>query len=164
MTDVSFNQHCIQQGLCKAIATTIDKVKNKSEELLSELYWSIHYLTRNEEAIASVVCEQIPNLHKKVVSELETTLPITSTMIRPIISIIGNIIPLRLEYGHELMYDEKFQTFILTILFQPDDQNLYKKECLWVLSNILAGPSEHNFEFILENKNLLEQIIHIASS
>ncbi|CDW78857.1 importin subunit alpha-2-like [Stylonychia lemnae] len=164
IADFQYNQLCIQQGLCKAINNTIDKVQVKSEDLLSEMLWCLHYLIRNEEQVAQFVCEQIPNLHKKLAAELESSVSITSNIVRPIINILGNIIPLRLEYGHDLMYDEKFQTFILTILFQPDDQNLYKKECLWVLSNILAGPSEHNFEFILENKNLLEQIIHIASS
>ena len=60
------------------------------------------------------------------------------------------------------MYDEKFQTFILQVLFNQDG-NAYKKECLWVLSNILGGSSEDNFEFILENKNMLEQIVKLAS-
>ena len=60
------------------------------------------------------------------------------------------------------MYDEKFQTFILQVLFNQES-NAYKKECLWVLSNILGGPSEDNFEFILENKNLLQQIVKLSS-
>lgn len=33
-----------------------------------------------------------------------------------------------------------------------------------MLSNILGGPSEHNFEFILDNRNLLDQIIELANS
>jgi len=53
------------------------------------------------------------------------------------------------------MYDDHFQTFLLSVLFQPDGQNCYKRECLWVLNNIVCGRSEHNFEFIFDNKHLI---------
>eukprot|EP00347_Sterkiella_histriomuscorum_P013623 403364010 len=156
---------CIQEGLCKAIVHTMDKIQKKTPELMSELLWCLNYMTNSEDVVIFEILKEIPDIHKRVSSELPyASQQFDLPFIRPIISIIGNIVPLRLEYGHELMYDERFQTFLLTVLFQPDEITLYKKECLWVLSNILAGPSEHNFEFILENKNLLQQIINLAKS
>jgi len=72
------------------------------------------------------------------------------------------LIALNLDYGQDLMYDNKFETFVLTVLHQPIEKIDYKKECLWVLSNILGGPSVHNFEIILDNKNLLCLIVEHA--
>lgn len=80
------------------------------------------------------------------------------------IRMLGILTAFKLEYGHDLMYDNKFETFVLTVLHQPMDKTSFKKECLWVLSNILGGPSEHNFEIILENKSLIDLIIAHANS
>lgn len=42
--------------------------------------------------------------------------------------------------------------------------NIYKKECLWVLSNLLGESSQENFEILLENKALVDRVCEIASS
>lgn len=109
IADGQYSLLCIEQGLCKAISHTIDKIQKKSEELMSEMMWCIHYLTRNDDQIALMVCEQIPELHKRITQELESSSSqLSSPIIRPIINILGNIIPLRLEFGHDLMYDDRF--------------------------------------------------------
>lgn len=77
---------------------------------------------------------------------------------------IGILTSLNLDYGKQLMYDNLFSTFVLMVLHQPLDKPNFKKECLWVLSNILGGPSEHNFDIILENKGLLDLIVAHAHS
>ena len=59
-----------------------------------------------------------------------------------------------------IVFDKKIQIllvgmssiFTLNVLF--DDGTVFKKELLWVLSNILAGESEQNFEFLIENKKI----------
>jgi len=40
--------------------------------------------------------------------------------------------------------------------------NIYKRECLWVLSNILGLKSESNFEIILSTGGLVDRLIELA--
>lgn len=80
---------------------------------------------------------------------------------RPLVRIFGNLLQIVPEFGQELMYDESFQTFILSVLL-PSDTVLFKKDCLWVLSNILGGPSEHPFEFLIDNKTLLNCLVQLG--
>jgi hypothetical protein len=62
----------------------------------------------------------IPDLHKRLATELgNLSSDLTSKAIRPMIRILGTLIAFKLEYGHELMYDNKFETFVLTVLYQP---------------------------------------------
>lgn len=64
-----------------------------------------------------------------------------SSINKPILKALGNFISYDVTIGECLMCDEKFQSLVLCILFSDSPAN-YLKETLWVLSNILAGPSE----------------------
>lgn len=100
------------------------------------------------------IIQGIPKIMSRITSELDAG-DIASPINRPVLRAIGNFLSCDVAIGQELMYDEKFQTFLLQVLFEKE-RNHFKKECLWILSNILAGPSEHNFEFITDNKSLLQ--------
>ena len=141
----------------------LDKTKTKNEKLMTEMMYTLYYLTKDSEENAMIVLQMIPDLHKKIANELGTLAStLESTMIRPAIRILGTLISVKLDLGQDLIYDNKFETFVLTVMHQPLEQTSYKRECLWVLSNILGGPSEHNFEIILDNKDLLGLIVDHA--
>lgn len=65
------------------------------------------------------------------------------------------------------MSNERFQNFMVSVLFSQSiinsdgssTGNVYKKECLWVLSNILGLHSEANFEIIMSTNGLVERLI-----
>ena len=68
------------------------------------------------------------------------------------------------------MSNERFQNFMVAVLFSQSiinsdgssTGNVYKKECLWVLSNILGLHSEANFEIIMSTNGLVERLINLA--
>ncbi len=41
--------------------------------------------------------------------------------------------------------------------------NIYKKEALWVLGNLLGGQSEQICEIIIHNKDLFKRIMELSS-
>lgn len=45
ISDPKYIVLCIEKGLCKAITHSLDKIIKKTPELLSELMWSLNYLT-----------------------------------------------------------------------------------------------------------------------
>lgn len=61
----------IEQGICKAITHTLDKIQKKSEPLLTELMWSIYYLIDSKDDLAYQVFTQIPDLISRITSELQ---------------------------------------------------------------------------------------------
>ena len=68
------------------------------------------------------------------------------------------------------MANDKFQTFMITVLFTKSiinsdgssTGNIYKRECLWVLSNILGLKSEANFEIIFSTQGLVDRLIELS--
>lgn len=71
----------------------MDKVKTKSPDLIAEMLYTIHYLLDFDEACVIEIYKQIPNLVKKITSELEFDGDrlLQSPVNRPILKIIGNL-------------------------------------------------------------------------
>lgn len=89
--------------------------------------------------------------------------------------IIGNLLSISTDADTDqhaalLMSNERFQKFMINVLFSQSiinsdgssTGNVYKSECLWVLSNILGLHSEANFEIIMSTSGLVERLIHLA--
>ncbi len=136
------------------------------------MFWTLHYLLNYDETSVHEILSQIPTLVPRLTYELEYEGDRLqqSPVNRPILRIIGNLLTLnsvgQTSIANELMTDEKFQTFLLQVLFQKasfeSSEIIYQKESLWLLSNILGCDSEQNFEIILENKSLIEKISELA--
>ncbi|TNV80522.1 hypothetical protein FGO68_gene17177 [Halteria grandinella] len=180
LSDRQCSQLLIQADICKAIVSTWDRIKTKPQELMSELTWTINYLLDFDEVSVLHVFSQIPHLLKRLTSELEfegDRLQQSPTN-RPIIRILGNLLTIpslpQDDLVSELVSDDRFQTFMLTVLLNKPSTglienlsqqgNLYKKECLWLLSNILGTTSEQNFEIMVENKVLVDCVCSLANS
>jgi hypothetical protein len=69
--DRQFTPLLLSLGICKAIQSTLDKIKTKSAELLAEMFYTVHYLLDFDEVCVIEVYKQIPNLVKKITAELE---------------------------------------------------------------------------------------------
>lgn len=77
------------------------------------------------------------------------------------------------QISDDLMVDDTFQTFMISVLFNKTQMksdgsnygavNIYKKETLWILGNLLGGPSEQICEIVLETQGLLDRILELCS-
>jgi len=66
IADKSLAPALINSGLCKAIVTSLDQIKAKSPEFLSEIFWTLNYLMDFDEHTVLEVFTQIPNLVVKL--------------------------------------------------------------------------------------------------
>lgn len=72
-----------------------------------------------------------------------------------------------------MLSDDNFQTFIISVILNKTEvlsdcsnfgaANIYKKESLWVLGNLLGGESEQACEIVIHTKNVFERIIELCS-
>jgi hypothetical protein len=68
--------------------------------------WLIFYLSNTNQECTSVLLESIPDLMKKLTTELDSDK--MGSVNRPIIRCIGNLLTYNIDQGQDLMYDEKF--------------------------------------------------------
>jgi hypothetical protein len=61
----------IQFGICKSIKKTFEDIKNKSIELLTEMFWTLNYLLDFDESSVQTILKQIPTLVRNITSQLE---------------------------------------------------------------------------------------------
>jgi hypothetical protein len=102
---------------------------------------------------------------EKLTSELEGEYSeVPPAVNTPILKSIGSMVFGCLDQiSHDLMCDEKFQTFVVKILFnENDNSSVFKKEVFFILSNVFASKHVENAEFITESSSLLNQICLIA--
>ena len=158
-------------GICKAICSTLDKIKVKSPELLAEMFWTIHYLLDFSEDCVVTVLSQIPHLVWKLTQELCYEGEERSQVNKPIMRILGNLLSIPCipqdQLTSELIGSDIFQTFVMSALLndsQDMTSSIARKECLWLLSNILGGASRESFEILIENKHLVDKVCEIAVS
>lgn len=52
MGDYKYRKICIDLGLLKAVLHVLDRTKTKTEELMTEMMWSIYYLINYNEECA----------------------------------------------------------------------------------------------------------------
>lgn len=172
LEDRSYAQQLIDMGICKAICSTIDKIKMKPAELLAEMFWTIHYLLDFSEECVLAVISQIPHLVWKLTQELSYEGgEVRSEVNKPIMRILGNLLSIpsipQDQLTSELIGSDIFQTFVMSALLNDSDDmtsTIYRKESLWLLSNILGGASRESFEILLENKHLVDKVCEIAVS
>lgn len=118
----------IQVGICKALVSTLDRLKSKTQELMTELAWTLNYLLDFDEQCVHQVVIEIPHLVRRLTCELEYEGERLhqSPLNRPIIRVLGNLLTintLQLEQiTSELLSDDKFQTFLLSVLLKKPEQ------------------------------------------
>ncbi len=69
--DRTFTPVMLQNGICKAIFITLEKIKTKSPELLAEMFWTLNYILDYDEMSVIEVLNQIPNVLQRLTIELE---------------------------------------------------------------------------------------------
>ena len=109
--DPSLAVNCIEFGILKTLVNVFEKIKTKTEDLISEALWMIFYLTNANDDCIDVMLSQLPTLPQRLTQELDSNS--LGSINRPILRTLGNLLTRDQNLGHNLMYDEKFQTFIL---------------------------------------------------
>ncbi len=122
MGDRTFTPVLLELGICKAIISSLDRIKTKSSELLTEMFWCLNYILDYDEKSVVSVIEQMPKLVSRLTWELEYEGDRLrqSPVNRPIIRILGDLLTVpsagQYQIAEELIGDERFQTFLISVL------------------------------------------------
>lgn len=133
-------EELLQAGIAPLIISLLTP-GNSSTDVASEVAWVLSYLTSKPVCVPLLVSGGVTNILVESLSLLAQQTELDSQAVTPMLRSLGNIVSGPDEYGIQAMQSGKLVGAMKSFL-QSVHRHI-KKESLWVLSNLTAGPTEH---------------------
>jgi len=133
---------------------------NSSVDVAVEVAWVLSYLTSKPSCIPVFVSGGIVDILVHFLASLAQETPHNPQAVTPMLRSLGNVVSGPDEYGTQAMQSGALVAAMMSYL-QSMHRHI-KKESLWVLSNLTAGPTEHTDALI--QAGILPPIMDLMSS
>ncbi|XP_020615337.1 importin subunit alpha-9-like [Orbicella faveolata] len=133
---------------------------NSSIDVAVEVAWVLSYLTSKPSCVPVFVSGGIVDILVHFLASLAQETPHNPQAVTPMLRSLGNVVSGPDEYGTQAMQSGALVAAMMSYL-QSMHRHI-KKESLWVLSNLTAGPTEHTDALI--QAGILPSIMDLMSS
>ncbi|KAJ7370277.1 hypothetical protein OS493_033357 [Desmophyllum pertusum] len=133
-------EELLQAGIAPILVNLLTP-GNSSIDVASEVAWVLSYLTSKPDCVPVLVSGGIIDIIVQFLGSLAQETSHNSQAVTPMLRSLGNIVSGPDEYGIMAMQSGTLVA-AMTSYLQSMHRHI-KKESLWVLSNLTAGPTEH---------------------
>ncbi|KAL9959731.1 hypothetical protein ACROYT_G033083 [Oculina patagonica] len=152
-------EELLQAGIAPVLINLITP-GNSSTDVATEVAWVLSYLTSKPNCVPVFVSGGIIDILVHFLDSLAQDTQHNSQAVTPMLRSLGNIVSGPDEYGTQAMQSDTLVA-AMTSYLQSMHRHI-KKESLWVLSNLTAGPTEHIDAFI--QAGVLPLVMDLMSS
>lgn len=133
-------EEMLQAGIVPSIISLLTP-GHSSIDVASEVAWMLSYLTSKPDCVAVFVSGGIIAILISLLGLLAQETPHNSQAVTPMLRSLGNIVSGPDEYSTQAVHSGELVVALMSFLQSPHRH--IKKESLWVLSNLTAGPKQH---------------------
>lgn len=152
-------EEMIQAGIAPSVISLLTP-GTSSVDVASEVAWVLSYLTSKPQCVAMFVSGGVIPILVQFLGSLAQERPHNPQAVTPMLRSLGNIASGPDEYGTQAM--QSGELVVAMTSFLESTHRHIKKESLWVLSNLTAGPTEHIDAFI--QAGTLPLVVNLMSS
>ncbi|XP_068689862.1 uncharacterized protein [Montipora capricornis] len=133
-------EEMLHAGIVSSILSLLTPEKHLVD-VAGEVAWVLSYLTAKPDCVPVFVSSGIITILVPFLNSLAQESPHNSQVVTPLLRSLGNIVSGPDEYGSLAMKSGELINALM--LYMKSAHRHIKKESLWVLSNLTAGPAQH---------------------